>query len=130
VEARSPSGYFDNPEANAATFTPDGWFRTGDLGCIDRDGFLFVTGRGKEVLVVGDRKKVIPEDLERVYGSAPEIAEIAILEEKGALVALVRPDQSKLRQQGVTNLRDGARVILGEVAPEPAFLSAIVRGLR
>jgi long-chain acyl-CoA synthetase len=83
---------------------------------IDRDGFLFVTGRTKEVLVLGGGKKVMPEDLERIYGSAPEISEIAVLEDKGALVALVRPDPVRLRQRGATNLRDGVRVILGEVA--------------
>jgi long-chain acyl-CoA synthetase len=119
IELRGSSvtkGYLDNPEANAAAFTPDGWFRTGDLGLIDRDGFLFVTGRTKEVLVLGGGKKVMPEDLERIYGRAPEILEIAILEEKGTLVALVRPDPVKLRQRGATNLRDGVRVILGELA--------------
>ena len=80
------------------------------------DGFLFVTGRTKEVLVLGGGKKVIPEDLERIYGSAPEISEIAVLEDRGTLVALVRPDAVKLRQQGATNLHDGVRVILGEQA--------------
>jgi long-chain acyl-CoA synthetase len=110
------SGYLNNPKADQAAFTLDGWFRTGDLGFIDRDGFLFITGRTKEVLVLGGGKKVIPEDLERIYGSAPEIAEIAVLEDRGALVALVRPDPIKLRQRGATNLRDGVRVILGEKA--------------
>jgi long-chain acyl-CoA synthetase len=109
-------GYIDNPEANREAFTSDGWFRTGDLGFLDRDGFLFVTGRTKEVLVLGGGKKVIPEDLERIYGSAPEIAEIAVLEEKGALVALVRPDPVGLRRRGATNPRDGIRVIVGEKA--------------
>ena len=46
-------GYLDNPEANQEAFTADGWYRTGDLGFVDRDGFLFVTGRAKEVLVLG-----------------------------------------------------------------------------
>src|SRR5215469_3781732 len=110
------SGYLDNPEANREAFTPDGWYRTGDLGFVDRDGFLFVTGRVKEVLVLGGGKKVIPEDLERRYASAAEIAEIAVLEDKGALIALVRPEQAKLRERGVTNLRDGIRIILGEKA--------------
>jgi len=61
--------------------------------------------------VLGGGKKVIPEDLERIYSSAPEIAEIAVLEDKGVLVALVRPDPVKFRQVGATNLRDGVRVV-------------------
>jgi long-chain acyl-CoA synthetase len=69
----------------------------------DRDRFLFVTGRVKEVLVLGGGKKIIPDDLERSYGGASEIAEIAVLEDKGALVALVRPEPAKLRDRGVTN---------------------------
>jgi long-chain acyl-CoA synthetase len=109
-------GYLDNPEANHEAFTADGWYRTGDLGFVDRDGFLFVTGRAKEVLVLGGGKKVTPEDLEPMYGSAPEIAEVALLEDKGALVALVRPDRAKLHDRGATNLRDGIRVILAEKA--------------
>ena len=116
------AGYLDNPEANSAAFTPDRWFRTGDLGFVDRDGFLFVTGRAKEVLVLGGGKKIIPEDLERIYGTAPEVSEIALLEDKGALVALVRPDRAKLRGRGATNLRDGIRVILTEKAQNlPSF---------
>jgi long-chain acyl-CoA synthetase len=109
-------GYLDNPETNQAAFTADGWFRTGDLGFVDRDGFLFVTGREKEVLVLGGGKKVAPEDLEPIYAGAPEIAEVAVLEDEGALVALVRPDRAKLHDRGATNLRDGIRVILAEKA--------------
>src|SRR5208282_3670588 len=121
IELRGSSitqGYLDNPEANRAAFTPDAWFRTGDLGFVDRDGFLFVTGRAKEVLVLGGGKKVNPEDLERVYGAAPEILELALLEHQGSLVALVRPDSARLRARGATNLRDGVRVLLGEAAQE------------
>ena len=119
IELRGPSiaaGYIDNPSANAETFTLDGWFRTGDLGYVDRDGFLFVTGRAKEVIVLGGGKKVNPEDLERIYGSAPEIREIAILEDSGALVALVRPDSVKLHARGAMNIRDGTRIVLAETA--------------
>jgi long-chain acyl-CoA synthetase len=109
-------GYLDNPDADRAAFTQDGWFRTGDLGFVDRDGFLFVTGRAKEVLVLGGGKKVMPEDLEQTYGAAAEIAEIAVLEQKGGLVALVRPDPANLRARGATNFRDGIRVILAQTA--------------
>jgi long-chain acyl-CoA synthetase len=119
IELRGPSvtaGYLNNPEANRTGFTPDGWFRTGDLGCVDRDGFLFVTGRTKEILVLGGGKKVNPEDLERIYGTAPQIREIAVLEAEGALVALVRPDPAKLRELGSTNLHDDMRVVLAQTA--------------
>ena len=119
IELRGSSvtkGYLNNLEANCIAFTPDGWFRTGDLGFVDRDGFLFITGRVKEALVLGGGKKVSPDELERIYGDAPEIAEIAVLEEKGDLVALVRPDPAKLYNRGATNLHDGIRVILGERA--------------
>jgi long-chain acyl-CoA synthetase len=110
------SGYVGNPDATRASFTEDGWFRTGDLGYLDSDGYLFVTGRAKEVIVLGGGKKVSPEELERVYGAAPQIQEIAVLELDGALVALVRPDLAKLREMGSTNLRDGIRVVLAERA--------------
>jgi long-chain acyl-CoA synthetase len=113
------SGYLGDPEANRAAFTPDGWFRTGDLGFVDSDGFLFVTGRTKEILVLGGGKKVVdPEHLERLYGRAPEIAEIALLEHAGGLVALVRPDAARLRDKGATDLRDGVRIVLGEAAQD------------
>jgi len=119
IELRGGSitkGYLGDPEANRLVFTPDGWFRTGDLGSVDHDGFLFVTGRTKETLVLGDGKKINPEELERIYERAPEIVELALLEDKGALVALVRPDEARLRERGISNLRDGIRVLLGEKA--------------
>jgi long-chain acyl-CoA synthetase len=119
IELRGPSitkGYLNNPEATRSAFTEDGWFRTGDLGYVDQQGFLFVTGRAKEILVLGGGKKVNAEDLERVYGSAPGIREIAVLEERGSLVALVRADPAQLRARGATNVRDGARIVLAETA--------------
>jgi long-chain acyl-CoA synthetase len=119
IELRGSSvtaGYLDNPEANRAAYASDGWFRTGDLGFVDRDGFLFVTGRAKELLVLGGGKKVLPEDLERVYRAAPGIGDLALLEQGGRLVALVWPDAAALRARGITNLHDGVRVILSEAA--------------
>ena len=109
-------GYLNNPEANRTSFTPDGWFRTGDLGFVDRGGFLHVTGRSKEILVLGGGKKVNPEDLEHYYAEAPQIREIAVLEQEGRLVALVQPDPARVRAMGTMNLREGVRVALAERA--------------
>ncbi len=119
IELRGPSitaGYVNNPEANRASFTPDGWFRTGDIGFVDRAGFLHITGRAKEILVLASGKKIDPEGLERIYGAAPQVREIAVLEERGALVALVAPDPARIREMGTTSLREGIRVALAEAA--------------
>ena len=125
IELRGPAitaGYLNDPAANRESFTPDGWFRTGDLGFVDRDGFLFVTGRSKEILVLGGGKKIDPEALERIYGAAPQISEIAVLEEQGALVGLVRPDPVQVRAMGATNLRHAIGVVLAEAGRElPAY---------
>ena len=70
IQLRGPivfNGYRGNSAATAEAFTEDGWFRTGDLGWQDRDGYLFVTGRSKEVMVLPDGKNVAPEEVEAVY---------------------------------------------------------------
>ncbi|MGZ9033321.1 MAG: AMP-binding protein [Rhodospirillales bacterium] len=119
IQLKGPSvftGYLDNPEANAQAFTEDGWFRTGDLGSIDADGFVYVTGRAKEMIVLGGGKNVFPEDLERMYAATPYFTEIAVLERDGDLVALIVPDLEKVRADGYAALDDVVRVTLSAKA--------------
>lgn len=116
------SGYIDNPEANAAAFAADGWFRTGDLGRLDADGFLTVTGRAKELIVLGGGKNVYPEDVERVLGESPYVKEIAVLDHGGALVGIVLPDRVALREAGYTATEDALRVdIAARARALPAY---------
>ena len=110
------SGYRNNPEANAVAFTADGWFRTGDLGRVDADGFVHVTGRLKEMIVLGGGKNIMPEVMERHYGASPLVKEIAVLERGGALVAIVVPDAEALRASGTQRAEDAIRVALAEAA--------------
>lgn len=100
------SGYWKNDAATRAAFTADGWFRTGDLGYLDAEGFLHVVGRKKEIIVLPDGKNVSPEDAERLYEASPLIREVAVLERNGSLVALVVPDDEQVRQHGA--LRESA----------------------
>jgi long-chain acyl-CoA synthetase len=94
------SGYWMDDAATREAFTKDGWFRTGDLGLIDPEGFLHVVGRSKEIIVLADGKNVVPEDIERVYEDSPFIREVAVLERGGALAAIVVPDDEAVRNRG------------------------------
>jgi long-chain acyl-CoA synthetase len=116
LRGRSITAGYRDPDANRRAFTADGWFRTGDLGYVDRDGFLFVTGRVKEVIVLGGGKKVNPEEVEQEYAANPLIGEIAVLERDGQLVALVRPNPERLHEIGTLNIDRAVRVALTETA--------------
>ncbi|MEE9195085.1 MAG: AMP-binding protein, partial [Alphaproteobacteria bacterium] len=115
IELEGPSvfaGYRGNPEANAAAFTADGWFRTGDLGRLDGDGYLYVAGRLKEMIVLGGGKNVFPEELEDHYGASTAIKEIAVFERGGRLLGLVVPDIAVLQAEAKTRFEDAVRVAL------------------
>jgi long-chain acyl-CoA synthetase len=94
IQARGPSvfaGYWRNDEATREGFTEDGFFRTGDLGYTDHDGYLYIAGRSKEMIVVAGGKNIFPEDVEAVYGRSALIQELAVLDHDGRLVALIVP---------------------------------------
>ncbi|WP_413290198.1 AMP-dependent synthetase/ligase [Bdellovibrio sp. HCB337] len=73
------SGYFKNPEATKACLSEDGWFNTGDVGSMDEDGFYSIQGRNKDLIVLGNGKKVMPEEVEQSFRDLPNIQEICVL---------------------------------------------------
>ncbi len=72
-------GYENNPEANAASFTEDGWYRTGDVGYMDADGYVYITGRMKSVIVLENGKNVFPEEIEEYLSDIDLIAESVVV---------------------------------------------------
>ena len=73
IQARGPNvfrGYWHNPEATREAFTADGFFRTGDLGAIDADGYLHIVGRSKELIVLAGGKNIFPDEVETVYAES------------------------------------------------------------
>ena len=72
-------GYYNKPELTAETITPDGWLHTGDIAKIDKDGYLFITGRIKNMIVLNGGKKVFPEEVEAVLEKSPYFAEVCVL---------------------------------------------------
>lgn len=91
-------GYYKNEEATNATFTEDGWLRTGDLGFIDKDGWIFIKGRLKNMIVGPSGENIYPEDIEEVINSNKLVAESVVTEEDGKLIALVHFDTAALEE--------------------------------
>ena len=71
------AGYYDNPEANAKAFR-DGWFRTGDLGHVDEEGFVYITGRASDMYISGG-SNIYPREVEEKILTHPAIGEVAVL---------------------------------------------------
>ncbi|MDE6871999.1 MAG: AMP-binding protein [Bacteroidales bacterium] len=85
-------GYYKNEEATAAVFTEDGWFRTGDMGVIDEDGYLFLRGRSKCMILGPSGQNIYPEEIECVTNNMPYVIDSLVIEEEGALTLLIYPD--------------------------------------
>ncbi len=95
IQARGQNitvGYYKNPEANAVSFTDDGWFRTGDLGTMDEEGNIFIRGRIKSMILNSSGQNIYPEELEAVLSGCPYVVESLVVDRNGKLVALVYPD--------------------------------------
>src|SRR5260370_39714389 len=71
-------GYYNRPEEDAVSFTADGWFRTGDMGKLDAEGYLSITGRLKELIIRGG-EKVMPREVEEVLSRCPGVLEGAVI---------------------------------------------------
>ncbi|MCM8771300.1 MAG: AMP-binding protein, partial [Candidatus Omnitrophica bacterium] len=97
-------GYFNQPELTQEVIK-DGWLLTGDLGYLDKDGALFLTGRKKEILVLASGKNIDPEELETYYASSPYIKELCIIEKDGLLEAVILPDFDYFKQKKEINIR-------------------------
>ena len=94
-------GYYNNPEATAAVFTDDGWFKTGDIGYMDKDGYIYITGRKKNVIILSNGKNVFPEEIEEHLSDRSDVI--------GESVVLGRPNAS------------GETVITAVIYPNPDF---------
>ncbi len=100
-------GYYKNPEATASVFTKDGWFRTGDLGYIDEDGYIFIKGRLKNMILGPSGENIYPEEIETVLNSHAFVSESVVTEKDGRLIALVYFDSEaidKLKEEFMTKL--------------------------
>ena len=121
-------GYYKNPEATAAAFDKDGYFKTGDYGKLDEEGWIYITGRLKNLIILSNGKNVYPEEIEneisRIYG----VNEVVVYEglnadgsSKDCIVAEIYPDFDALKSHGITDpqkhFKDGVNEINKRSAP-------------
>ncbi|MFP4115134.1 MAG: AMP-dependent synthetase/ligase [Spirochaetota bacterium] len=106
IQVKSPSlmlGYYKNAEATEEIFTPDGFLRTGDLGCFDSRGYLFIRGRSKNLIVSPAGKNIFPEEIEVKFPEEGPVAEVLVLGQRVAkgndgerVVAVCYPDYERI----------------------------------
>lgn len=94
-------GYYKNPEATEAVMMEDGWMRTGDLGTLDEDGFLFIKGRSKSLILSSNGQNIYPEEIEDKLNNMLYVAESIVVSQAGKLVALIYPDWEQLDKAGI-----------------------------
>jgi long-chain acyl-CoA synthetase len=95
------SGYYKNEEATKASFTEDGWMRTGDLGVIDQKGNIFIKGRSKNMILSANGQNIYPEEIEAVVNNQPYVIESVVINRGAKLVALVYMDVDKMKNEAV-----------------------------
>jgi long-chain acyl-CoA synthetase len=115
-------GYYKEPEITKNTFTEDGWLKTGDLGCFDKDGNLFIKGRMKNMIVGSSGENIYPEEIESLINRMEYVLESLVVEQKGRLVALVHLNMEELenkyrnmKTEAVLYLNDKTDEILKEI---------------
>ncbi|MDR1879362.1 MAG: AMP-binding protein [Tannerellaceae bacterium] len=94
-------GYYKNPEATEAVMAADGWMRTGDLGTLDADGFLYIRGRSKTMILSSNGQNIYPEEIEDLLNNRPYVSESLIISQGGKLAALIYPDWEQAEKSGI-----------------------------
>ena len=119
VQVKGPNvclGYYKNEEATSTSFTEDGWFRTGDMGIIDSDGYLFLRGRSKCMVLGPSGQNIYPEELEAVINNFTYVVDSLVVEENGTLTALIYPDWHQGELDGISREAFEKRML--ELLPE------------
>ena len=113
-------GYYKNEAATAEAFTEDGWFKTGDMGVIDSDGYLFLRGRSKCMILGPSGQNIYPEELEAVINNVSYVVDSLVIEDQGGLTALIYPDYHQAELDGLSKsqLEDRMNAALVEINKE------------
>ena len=106
-------GYYNNPEATEEVFDKDGFFHTGDYGKLDEEGWIYITGRKKNLIILSNGKNVYPEEIEADLQKVEGVSEVVVYagesrvqKDKLTIVAEIFPDEELLKDKGITDMQD------------------------
>ena len=123
-------GYYKMPEETAETLE-DGWLKTGDLGYVDEDGFVYLTGRKKNLIITKNGENVSPEELENALSANRLVGEVLVRENNGVIEAEIYPDQDYVKKKHIKDVREKLQEVIDEynrgAAPQKKIYSLIVR---
>lgn len=126
VVVRGPNvfrGYLHLEEKTAESFTENGWFRTGDLGLLDDQGFLYLQGRASTLIITESGKNIQPDELEEAYAAHPAIGEIGILSKEGRLAGIIVPDLKMINRNGLDIEQAIRQAVSQQAAKLPSYKS-------
>lgn len=124
-------GYYKNEEATANAFTEDGWMRTGDVGIMDKNGYVFIKGRSKTMILGASGQNIYPEQIEAKLNNLPFVSECIVVQRSEKIVALVYPDFASMDEMGIQRadldaIMDEQRKKVNEQLAAYERLSAII----
>lgn len=105
-------GYYKMPEETAQALDSDGWLHTGDLGRMDEDGFLYITGRKKNLIILSNGENISPEELENALGKNDLVKEILVRESGKNIEAEIFPDTEYAEKNGITDIKAALQSII------------------
>ena len=131
-------GYYNNPEATAEVFDKDGFFHTGDYGRLDEEGWIYITGRKKNLIILSNGKNVYPEEIEADLQKVEGVNEVVVYagesrvkKDKITIVAEIFPDADLLKDKGVTDAQayfeEQVKILNGKMAPYKAVKTVKLR---
>ena len=123
-------GYYKMPEETAETLE-DGWLKTGDLGYVDEDGFVYLTGRKKNLIITKNGENVSPEELENALSTNRLVGEVLVREKGGVIEAEIYPDQDYVKKKRIKDVQAKLQEVIDEynktAAPQKRIYSLILR---
>lgn len=119
-------GYYHMLKETAETLE-DGWLKTGDLGYVDEDGFVFLTGRKKNLIITPNGENVLPEEIENILSEKRIIQEVIVRESEGVIEAEIFPDYEYAAKKRVKDIRSNLQEILDEYNLKAPLYKRVVK---